>query len=166
MSSVPPSQNKEPNTKNNFFSQVKDINMQNNQNNILSQISPPPISLDTLNNLQTINPVNHSNKSLINSSNLNYGTPMMMSSISQLIQNNNFGRGLSLFNFPGQQFNQEFPSNIPNIFNGGPHLNIYPQQQGANGVGNPNYGQNIPQMLPILNQMNVNGNNNNLNNNL
>ena len=166
LSPVPPSQNKEPNTKNNFFSQIKDINTQNNQNNILSQITPPPLSLNTLNNLQPINPVNHSNKSLINSPNLNYGSPMMVSSISQFIQNNNLGRGLSLFNFPGQQFKQEFPSNMPNIFNGGPHLNIYPQQQGVSSVANPNFGQNMPQMLPILNQMNVNGNNNNINNNL
>ena len=51
LSPVPPSQNKEPNTKNNFFSQIKDINTPNNQNNILSQITQSPLSLNTLNNL-------------------------------------------------------------------------------------------------------------------
>ena len=89
----------------------------------------------------------------------------MMPQISELLQNNNFGRGLPFFNFPGQQFKQDFTSNLPNFFNGGPPLNIYPQQQGVGVVGNQNFSQNIPQMQPIINPMNTNGNNNNNNSN-
>ena len=59
-----------------------------------------------------------------------------------------------------EKFKQDFSSNMPNIFNG-PPLNIYPQQQGIGPVGNKSFTQNIPQMLPIINQINTNGNNNN-----
>ena len=158
----PQLQNKDPNN-NNILPQIKDINTQNNQNNILPQIPPPQMSLNTLNNFQSLN---HSNKSLINSSNLNYNSPIIMPPIPQFLQNNNFGRGLTFLDFPGQQFKQDFSSNMPNLFNG-PPLNIYPQQQGMGPVGNKSFTQNIPQMLPIINQMNTNGNNNsNIPNNL
>lgn len=170
----PLSQNKmsihNPNLQQKVSSQNKDILSQNNQNNILPQINPPPqLPLNTINNLQTINPVINNTSSLLNSSNLNY--PSSMLSMPQLLGNNNLGRGLSLFNIPGQQF-----SNIPNVFNSNPPpFSLYPQQQGVNviGVGNSLIGLNIPQMSPILNQMNSNGNhninsnlNNNINNNL
>ena len=79
--------------------------------------------------------------------------------MAQLISNNNLGRGHSLFNYPGQQFKQELISNIPNIFNSRIPFPLVPQQQGINLVSNPIIGQNIPQMFPILNQMNVIGNN-------
>ena len=166
-----PSQNKDlniQNNQNNILSQIKDINTQNNQNNLLTHITPPPqMPLSTLNNLQTLNNVGHSTTSLLNSSNLNYNSPpLIISSMSSLLPNNSLGRGLPLFNFPGQQFKQDFSNGIPNIFNGNPpHFPLYPQQQGVNIVSNPIIGQNIPQMMPILNQINTNGNNN-INNNL
>ena len=153
-----------PNLQQKIPSQNKDILTQNNQNNMMSQInSPPQLPLNSLNNLQSINPLINNTSSLLNSSNLNY--PSSMLSMTQLLGNNNLGRGLSLFNIPGQQF-----SNIPNVFNSNPPppFSLYPQQQGVNviGVGNSLIGLNIPQMSPILNQLNPNGNNNNsLNNN-
>ena len=153
-----------PNLQQKIPSKNKDILTQNNQNNMMSQInSPPQLPLNSLNNLQSINPLINNTSSLLNSSNLNY--PSSMLSMTQLLGNNNLGRGLSLFNIPGQQF-----SNIPNVFNSNPPppFSLYPQQQGVNviGVGNSLIGLNIPQMSPILNQLNPNGNNNNsLNNN-
>ena len=167
----PPSQNKDlniPNNQNSILSQIKDINTQNSQNNLITHITPPPqMQLSTLNNLQTLNNVGHSTTSLLNSSNLNYNsTPIIVSSMSSLLPNNSLGRGLPLFNFPGQQFKQDFSNGIPNIFNGNPpHFPLYPQQQGVNIASNPIIGQNIPQMMPILNQINTKGNNS-INNNL
>ena len=145
----------------------KDIhpqNPQNSTNNILSQINsiPHQLSLGTLNNLQTINPVAITTP-ILNSSNFNYTSPIFP--IPQILGNNNIGRGLSLFNIPGQQLKQDFPTNIPNIFNGNPHFPLHPTQQGMNVVGNPMIGQNIQQIMPILNQMSVNGSNT-INNNL
>ena len=155
-----------PNLQQKIPSQNKDILTQNNQNNIIPQINPPPqLPLNALNNLQPINPAINNTSSLLNSSNLNY--PSSMLTMPQLLGNNNLGRGLSLFNIPGQQF-----SNIPNVFNSNPPpFSLYPQQQGVNviGVGNSLIGLNIPQMSPILNQLNPNSNqniNNNLNNNI
>ena len=146
---------------NNILSQMKDLNPQNNKNIILPKINPPPqIPINSLNNLQTINPVPPSNSSLLNSSNLNYNSPIIISPISQFIPNNNIGRNLSLFNLPGQQFKQDFSTSIPNIFNGNPPFPLYPQHQGINSVGNPIIGQNLPQIIPLLNQMNNSGNNN------
>ena len=155
-----------PNLQQKIPSQNKDILTQNNQNNMIPQINP---TLNALNNLQSINPVINNTSSLLNSSSLNY--PSSMLSMTQLLGNNNLGRGLSLFNIPGQQL-----SNIPNVFNSNPPpFSLYPQQQGVNtiGVGNSLIGLNIPQISPILNQLNPNGNNNinnslnnNINNNL
>jgi len=112
--------------------------------------------------LQTINPVAITTP-ILNSSNFNYNSPIFP--IPQILGNNNIGRGLSLFNIPGQQLKQDFPTNIPNIFNGNPHFPLHPTQQGMNVVGNPMIGQNIQQIMPILNQMSVNGSNT-INNNL
>ena len=154
-----------PNLQQKIPSQNKDILTQNNPNNMMPQINPPPqLQLNALGNLQSINPLINNTSPLLNSSNLNY--PSSMLSMPQLLGNNNLGRGLSLFNIPGQQF-----SNIPNVFNSNPPpFSLYPQQQGANaiGVGNSLIGLNIPQMPPILNQLNPNDNNNNnsLNNNI
>ena len=159
-----------PNLQQKIHSQNKDILTQNNQNNIIPQINPSPqLPLNALNNLQSINPVIRNTSSLLNSSSLNY--PSSMLSMPQLLGNNNLGRGLSLFNIPGQQL-----SNIPNVFNSSPPpFSLYPQQQGVNsiGVGNSLIGLNIPQISPILNKLNPNGNNNinnslnnNINNNL
>ena len=165
------SPNKDPNNQNiqniqnnNIISQIKDINTQNtqNNNNLIHQLNPPSqLPINTLNNLQNINPPPSSNSSstLINSPNLNYNSPIIISPMAQLISNNNLGRGHSLFNYPGQQFKQELISNIPNIFNSRIPFPLVPQQQGINLVSNPIIGQNIPQMFPILNQMNVIGNN-------
>jgi hypothetical protein len=126
----PLTQNKDLNKQNNkssqnniILSQNKELNPQNSQNNILSQINPPSqMSISNLNNLQSINPVPPSNSTLLNSPNLNYNSPYIISPIAQFIPNNNLSRNLSLFNLPGQQFKQEFPSTIPNIFNGNPHF--------------------------------------------
>ena len=128
---------------------------------ILPQINPPPqIPINSLNNLQNINPIPPSSSSLLNSSNLNYNSPISLSPLTQFMPNNNLGRNLPLFNLPGQQFKQDFASSIPSIFNGNLHFPMYPQQQGINSVGNPIIGQNLPQILPLLNQMNNSGNNN------
>ena len=149
------------NSQNNILSQIKELNPQNNQNMILPQINPPPqLPINSLNNLQNINPIPPSSSSLLNSSNLNYNSPIALSGLTQFMPNNNLGRSLPLFNLPGQQFKQDFPSSIPNIFNGNLHFPLYPQQQGINSVGNPIIGQNLPQILPLLNQMNNSGNNN------
>ena len=152
-----------PNLQQKVSSQNKDILTQNSQNNMMPQINSPPhqLPLNALNNLPSINPAINNSSSLLNSSNLNY--PSSMFSMPQLLGNNNIGRGLSLFNIPGQQF-----SNIPNVFNSNPPpFSLYPQQQGMNviDVGNSLLGLNMPQMSPILNQMNHNGNNN-INNNI
>ena len=149
------------NSQNNILSQIKELNPQNNQNMILPQINPPPqIPINSLNNLQNINPIPPSSSSLLNSSNLNYNSPISLSPLTQFMPNNNLGRSLPLFNLPGQQFKQDFASSIPSIFNGNLHFPLYPQQQGINSVGNPIIGQNLPQILPLLNQMNNSGNNN------
>ena len=149
------------NSQNNILSQIKELNPQNNQNMILPQINPPPqLPINSLNNLQNINPIPPSSSSLLNSSHLNYNSPIALSGLTQFMPNNNLGRSLPLFNLPGQQFKQDFPSSIPNIFNGNLHFPLYPQQQGINSVGNPIIGQNLPQILPLLNQMNNSGNNN------
>ena len=149
------------NSQNNILSQIKELNPQNNQNIILPQISPPPkIPINSLNNLEKINPVPPSNPSFLNSSNLNYNSPIIISPLTQFMPNNNLGRSLSFFNLPGQQFKQDFPSSIPNIFNGNLYFPLYPQQQGINSVGNNIIGQNLPQITPLLNQMNNSENNN------
>ena len=154
------------NNPNNILSQIKEISPQNNQNNLISQInSPSQMTLNTFNNLKNINQVNPSSSALLNSPNINYNSPILISPITQFLPNNNINRGLPLFHFPGQQFKQEFGSNIPNIFNGTPHFPLYPQQQGVNSIGNPILGQNISQMMPILNPMNP-SENNIINNNL
>ena len=154
------------NNPNNILSQMKDISPPKSQNNIISQINnSSQIPLNTFSNLQSINPVNPSSNTLLNAPNMNYNSPILISPIPQFLQNNNINRGLSLFNFPGQQFKQEFGSNIPNIFNGAPHLPLYLQQQGVNTIGNPIMGQNINQMIPIINPINSNESNI-INNNL
>ena len=146
------------NQNNNIISQT-----QNNQNNnVIPQInSPSQLSINTLNNLQNVNPVSPPNSSstLINTPNLNYNSPIIISPLSQLLSNNNLGRNLSLFNCSNQQFKQDLLSNIPNIFNGRINFPLVSQQQGVNLLGNHIMNQNIPQMIPILNQMNVIGNN-------
>ena len=146
------------NQNNNIISQTPN----NQNNNVIPQINPTSqISINTLNNLQNANPVSPPNSSstLINTPNLNYNSPIIISPLSQLISNNNLGRSLSLFNCPSQQFKQDLLSNIPNIFNGRINFPLVPQQQGVNLLGNHIMNQNIPQMIPILNQMNVIGNN-------
>ena len=151
------SQNSQNNQNNNIASQIKEINSQSNQNNnnAIPKISPASqLNVNNLNNL--VSPSN-SNSSLINSPNLNYNSPIIISPMSQILSSyNNLGKGLSLFNYPNQQFKQDI--NIPNILNGRIPFPL-PQQQGVNLAGNPIITLNMPQMIPILNQMNVIGNN-------
>ena len=114
--------------------------------------------------MKSINPINPSSTNLINNSNLNYNSPIILPPISQLLSNNNYGRNVPLFNFPGNQFKQEFSTNA-NIFKGSQHFPLFPQQQSQNTLGNSMIGQNISQIMPKLSKININGNNS-INNNL
>ena len=137
---------------NNQNKDLNNLNNQNNQNNILSKINPSPqIPINPLNNLQKLNPVPPtvppSNLSLLNSPNINYNSPIIIPSITQLLQNNNLGINLPFLNIPTQQFKQELPKTLPNLFSESQPFPLFPQQQGINTVGNPIIGQNIPKIL-------------------
>jgi hypothetical protein len=153
------SQLKNLDNQSNILSQIKDMNPQNNQINILYQITPPPqISLNSLNDVTSLNGVSHSTSSILNTLNLNNSSPIFLNSLSPILQNNDISRGLPLFNFPGQQYNKDFSNRIPNIFNGSTNFSLNPpQQHDANLPPNQINGQNIPQIIPILNQLNNNG---------
>ena len=151
-------QNKAPLLQQNIVSQKNNNhleNLLNNTNNKLSQLnaSQGPISignLNNLNNLQMINPVAITIPILPSS---NFICEPQVFTLPQNLGNNTSGRRLNLFNTLGQQIRQDYPKIIPNVFNVTPHFPLYPPEQGMNVIGNPNIGQNIPQM-PILNQMN------------
>ena len=148
-------------------SQKKDIPIQNHQNynkNILSQVNPPAqqLPLGNLNNLQTTNPVKIKTPE-INTLNNNFSS--LIFSMPQTLGNNVLGRDISLSNLLNPLFQQDFPINISNILNGSSHLPLHsPINQGINFIENQNIGHIIPEMIPNLNQANVNGNNN-INNN-
>ena len=140
-------QNKEQNILNDpnkRFPQMKCITSENNNNDLISQKMP----FSTF----SLNSPNLFSSTLINSQNINFNPPIPLSPISPILPNNNSFSGISLLNFPGYTFKQEFPLNFPNTFATTPlfPLNLG-KKRGANVIGDPIIGHNISEMIPNIN---------------
>ena len=145
---------------------LKPINEQYIRKTNLSMMNNPhQIQFNTINShLQPRNPNNikiDTTPQLINQPIYNYNNAILTPNSQQIFNNANLPRTPNMFQT--QSFKQDFPQNMQNVFG-----NIQPQhqklaicnpkQQGINFVIYPVFGQNVPQVPPLLNHLNGNGN--------